>query len=103
MPRYRFSETVVYKSGNPWPTYQAGEVYDLPRDHGERWVRRHVAAEVEGDSAVLLEPVAVPEVPEVVAAVERGAMTVNEARNEMGMPDVAPASHTPRLLRNRRP
>lgn len=64
MPRYRFSETVIYKSGDPWTTYEAGEVYDLPADHGERWVRRQVAVEVKDDGAAALETVVVEVVTE---------------------------------------
>lgn len=58
MPRYRFTARAIYQSGPPesWPRYEEGETYLLDRDHGDRWVRRGVAALVEGDGPALHDP-----------------------------------------------
>jgi len=110
MPRYRFSETVVYKSGNPWPTYEAGSVYDLSADFGDRWVRRSVATVDDGDGAALPDPrfpVAVTEpVADLAAgiteAVKSGEKSINQAREELGLPPIAPViERTTRPYRTR--
>lgn len=107
MPRYRFSETVVYKSGNPWPTYEAGSVYDLSADFGDRWVRRSVATVDDGDGAALPDPrfpvaVVVDPVTDASEAVMSGEKSPNEAREEVGMPPIAPVTErTTRPYRTR--
>lgn len=107
MPRYRFSETVVYKSGNPWPTYEAGSVYDLSADFGDRWVRRSVATVDDGDGAALPDPrfpvaVVVEAAAGITDAVRSGEKSINQAREELGMPPIAPvAERTTRPYRTR--
>lgn len=88
MPRYRFSETVVYKSGSPWPTYEAGRVYDLTVDFGNRWVRRVVAAVDDGADAALPDPRFIPTVADRIMG---GEMSANEGRAASGMDAVTPA------------
>lgn len=55
--RIKFLKDAFYpqvdKYGKPDPVrtkaYKAGEIYDLPADHANRWIRRNAAEEVAGD------------------------------------------------------
>ena len=46
--KIRFNKSVSYPQleKGASKTYTAGEVYDLPDDHANRWLRRGVAVEV---------------------------------------------------------
>lgn len=94
MPRYRFSETVAYKSGNPWPTYEAGSVYDLSADFGDRWVRRSVATVDDGDGAALPDPRFPVAVREPVAVVADPVPENPAAVEQQPMPAVVPERTT---------
>lgn len=49
MPKVQFTETRTRRDSEG-KTFHAGEVYDLPRDQADRWVRRNVAVILPDDA-----------------------------------------------------
>lgn len=56
MPAYRFVSDAVYRAGAVWPRFEAGRVYWLDENFGERWVRRRVAVRDDHATDILPDP-----------------------------------------------
>lgn len=98
---YRFLSDAVYKAGPVWPRFDAGRVYWLDENFGERWVRRHVAVRDDDAMDILPDP-RFPDRP--VHSRRIVSPPAVEVSAPPPAPDPAPVGEgaPPRLIRGRR-